>query len=237
MWPHGCSGRRRPRPPARLGVLTAFGAAPRSPPVPSGPSGALHTSGAWCADGWLGASSRSPARPRRRPCAPQLGAVGEVVRWFETVVAFARLCLCGVETAIACAGVKWAFLLQFGGAEVMAVSEFPCWGRAVVLLVSMSLRCRAVCAKFFPLRGSVHRACAKKFALQAQNGRKMLFSGVLGELFRGNAAGGAVLGEFFSRQSPLRPGLVGDVAHEAGCGGDFAVLEAGWRRVAGVSYL
>ena len=44
---HGCSGRRRARPPARLGVLTSFVAAPRSPPVPSGPSGALHTSGAW----------------------------------------------------------------------------------------------------------------------------------------------------------------------------------------------
>ena len=29
--------------------------------------------------------------------------------------------------------------------------------------------------------------CAKKFALQAQNGRKMLFSGVLGEFFRGSA--------------------------------------------------
>ena len=29
-------GRRRPRPPARLGDLTSFGAAPRSPPVPSG---------------------------------------------------------------------------------------------------------------------------------------------------------------------------------------------------------
>ena len=40
-----CCGRRRARPPARLGDLTAFGAAPRSPPVPSGPSGALHTGG------------------------------------------------------------------------------------------------------------------------------------------------------------------------------------------------
>ena len=38
------------RPPARLGILTSFGAAPRSPPVPSGPSGALHTGGPWCAD-------------------------------------------------------------------------------------------------------------------------------------------------------------------------------------------
>ena len=47
LWPHGCCGRRRARPPARLGVLTSFGAAPRSPPVPSGPSGALHTCGTW----------------------------------------------------------------------------------------------------------------------------------------------------------------------------------------------
>ena len=71
LWSHGCSGRRRARPPARLGGLTSFGAAPRSPPVPSGPSGALHTSGTWCADVWLGASPRSPARPRRRPPAPR----------------------------------------------------------------------------------------------------------------------------------------------------------------------
>ena len=44
-------------------------------------------------------------------------------------------------------------------------------------------------------------------------------------------------GRVFSRQSALRPGLVGDVAHESGCDGGFAALEAGWRRVAGVSYL
>ena len=66
LWPHGCSGRRRARPPARLGGLTSFGAAPRSPPVPSGPSGALRTSGARCADvAWHVVSK--PARPRRRP--------------------------------------------------------------------------------------------------------------------------------------------------------------------------
>ena len=33
LWPR-CSGRRRPRPPARLGALTSFGAAPRSPARP-----------------------------------------------------------------------------------------------------------------------------------------------------------------------------------------------------------
>ena len=98
-----CFGRRMARPPARLGILTSFGAAPRSPPVPSGPSGALHTCGvvvidvdrparllsraAWCAcargrrparepsalRASLGVSSRCPARPCRRPRAPQPG--------------------------------------------------------------------------------------------------------------------------------------------------------------------
>ena len=70
VWPHGRFGRRRARPPARLGVLTSFGAAPRSPPVPSGPSGALHTSGA---RSLIGASSRCPATPRHRPRAPPPG--------------------------------------------------------------------------------------------------------------------------------------------------------------------
>ena len=37
---------------------------------PSGPSGALHTSGAWCTEG-----VQSPARPRRRPRALQPGPV------------------------------------------------------------------------------------------------------------------------------------------------------------------
>ena len=79
LWPHGCSGRRRARPPARLGALTSFGAAPRSRPVPSGPSGALHTCGAWCADVWLGASARCPARPRHRPPAPRPGRLDRPV--------------------------------------------------------------------------------------------------------------------------------------------------------------
>ena len=36
-------------------------------------------------------------------------------------------------------------------------------------------------------------------------------------------------------QLALRPGLVGDVAHEAGGGGGFALHEALWRCVVGVS--
>ena len=48
LWWRSCSGRRMARPPARLGDLASLGAASRSPPVPSGPSGALHTGGTWC---------------------------------------------------------------------------------------------------------------------------------------------------------------------------------------------
>ena len=55
---------------------------------------------------------------------------------------------------------------------------------------------RAVREKVRPARPCV-AASAKKFALRAQNGRKTLFSGALGELFRGRATGCPVLGELF----------------------------------------
>ena len=51
----------------------------------------------------------------------------------------------------------------------MVVSRWPASAVAEVSLVSKSPR--------------VYVLCAKKFFLQAQNGRKMLFSGVLGEFF------------------------------------------------------
>ena len=81
------------------------------------------------------------------PQVPRPGPVGQVARWCETPVAFACLCLCGFETAVAFAGEKWAFLVQFSGAKVMAVSAVPGWGRAVVLLVSTSPCFCVLCAK------------------------------------------------------------------------------------------
>ena len=75
LWHRWCSGRRRARPPARLGDRAALGAASRSPPVPSGPSGALHTGGAfgavWCRPGPAAAHrhrGRSLRRPPHRRC-------------------------------------------------------------------------------------------------------------------------------------------------------------------------
>ena len=162
--------------------------------------------------------------------------VSEAARLSETPVTFARVCLCGVETAIASAGEKWVFLVHLPVAEVTPVSPVLCWGRAVVLLVSTSPRCRASCVKKVRPAPSDVGVSAKKFAPRAHNGSNLAFSGMLGEFFRGNAAGGAVLGEFFPRQSALRPGLVGDVTHEARCDGGFAALGTGRRRVAGVSH-
>ena len=112
----------------------------------------------------------------------------QVGRLSETAIAFARSCSCGIETVIAFVGAKWVFLVQFSGAEVMPVSMVAVQGGAVVLSVSKSPRCRS--------------SCAKKFALRAHNGSKLAFLRLLGELFRGNAAEGAVLGEFFRANRP-----------------------------------
>ena len=79
----------------------------------------------------------------------------------ETPIAFARWCLCGIETAIAFAGEKRAFLVQFSGAEVLSVSAVHCRGCAVVLLVSMSPCCRTSCAIFVALRGLVRARMRK----------------------------------------------------------------------------
>ena len=49
-------------------------------------------------------------------------------RMSDTGVAFARLCPCGVETAIAFAGEKWVFLACFSVAEVLSVSAVAVHG-------------------------------------------------------------------------------------------------------------
>ena len=126
------------------------------------------------------------------------------------------------ETAIAFAGAKWVFLARFSAALVMVVSMVAVQGRAVVLLVSTLPRCRA--------------SCAKKFALHAYIGPNLACSGVLGDFFRGRAAGGAVLGEFFRANRPCA-GLGCSAVHfRLAADGGFAALGTGCRRVAGVSH-
>ena len=127
-------------------------------------------------------------------------SIGKLSR--ETAIAFARSYVPGVETAIAFAGEKRPFLACFSVAEVMVVSMVAVQGRAVVLSVSTSPSCRASCAKKFALLGLVVGVSAKKFALHAQNTPKLALLRLLGELSRGNAAEGAVRGEFFRANRP-----------------------------------
>ena len=154
----------------------------------------------------------------------------------ETAIAFAGAGRASTETAIAFAGEKWAFLAQFSGAEVMPVSAVPCWRRAVVSLVSMSPRCRVVCAKKFALRGSVIVYARKYSPCALKTPQFWCFWACWANYFAEKPLEGPCWASF-SRQSALSPGLVGDVAREAGCGGGFAALGAGCRRVVGVSYL
>ena len=135
MCAHGCFGRRRARPPARLGNLASLGAAPRSPPWPSGPSGALHTSGAGSLT--CGSARRLEARPGpatahrhrgrslRRP-SHQWGLVADVARCvvskpgraLPSPINFARnspATCSNIEFAtleLQCFGVVWCVLLQ-----------------------------------------------------------------------------------------------------------------------------
>ena len=88
----------------------------------------------------------------------------------------------------------------------------------------------------FALRGLMVGVSAKKFALRTHNGPKLAFSGVLGEFFRGRAAGGAVLGEFFRANRPCA-GLGCSAVHfRLAADGGFAALGTGSRRVVGVSH-
>ena len=124
-------------------------------------------------------------------------AVGTPELSCATAVAFARAGRASDETAVAFAGEKWAFLMRFSVALVMAVSRWPASVAAEVLLVSKSARGCVLCAKKFALLGLLVGVSAKKFALRTKNGPKLAFYGVLGELFRENTAGWVVLGELF----------------------------------------
>ena len=115
----------------------------------------------------------------------------------ETVVAFARRYLCRSETVVAFAGEKWALLERFSVASVLSVSTVAVQGRAVVMVVSSPPRHSCPCTKKFALPGLMVGVSENKFALHAHIGPKLVFSGVLGEVFCGNAGEGAPLGEFF----------------------------------------
>ena len=85
LWCRWCCGRRRARPPARsLHASFARSGRSRSPPVPSGPSGALHNSGAWwLIGGWA----------RRLKARPGPDAAHQHPAWSFAPVGLPRVCL------------------------------------------------------------------------------------------------------------------------------------------------
>ena len=70
---------------------------------------------------------------------------------------------------------------------------------AVVSLVSKSPRGCVMRAKKFARRGPMVGASAKKFARHAENTPILVFLGLLGEFFRGDADGSPELGELCRR--------------------------------------
>jgi len=146
---------------------------------------------------------------------------------------------------------------------MLSISTVAVQGRAKVMAVSQLPRGCVLCAKKFALLGLMVGVSAKKFALRAKNGPKLAVYGVLGELFRDNTAGCGVLGELFRglsggvgvpgefcrtyRHAVLFSGTFGAFVTggarsyllrnglQAGVGGGFALHEALWLRVVGVS--
>ena len=111
------------------------------------------------------------------------------------------------------AGFSGAFLGVSSGVVGFNVAMFVCPVREI---------CR-------PARPGVG-ASAIKFALQARNGRKTLFLGLLGSFSRRGR-----VGRVFSRQPPLRRSWMQRGAVHVGVRGGFAALGAECQRVGGVS--
>ena len=138
-----------------------------------------------------------PCRPGVRLSETPVAFAGAGRASTETVVAFAGGDRASTETVIAFAGAKWVFLVQFSGAEVLSVSVVVVQGRAKAMPVSCRPASVAAVVSLVSTSPCRCALCAKKFALHAQNTPKSAFLRLLGEFFRGSAAGGAGLGEFF----------------------------------------
>ena len=200
---------------------------------------ALMGRAAWCARGRRPAReiatrepaarsgrSRSPARPRRRPRAPQPGPVGQAAWLSETAVTFAGAGRASAETGVAFAGEQRAFLVRFSVAVVSSVSTVAIQGRAVVMVVSSSPRHSCPCVKKFALLGLMLGVSATKFAQRAQNGPNSAFCGVLGEFFAEMLVEGRRWASYFAPTGAVVRSCRRCGALLAGCDGGFAPCEA-----------
>ena len=145
----------------------------------------------------------------------------------EIAVTFASRSLCVGETAVAFARPKCVFLRHCGRAKVSLVSCAPVKEEAKAVVVSFGreiVRPAALC----------HRESAKKFAQRAQNTPNSAFLCVLGEIFRGKAAGGPCWANFVAPTGTVPECRRRSGSLHVGSGGAFSLHEAFWWRVAGV---
>ena len=109
-----------------------------------------------------------------------------------------------------------------------------------MLLVSMSPRCRALCAKKFALLRLMVGVSATKFALRAQNGPNSAFLCLLGEFFAEMPVEGRCWASYFAptgavprtcrRCGALQAAAMGVLRHaEPSCGVSSACRSLGWR--------
>ena len=193
----------------------------RSPPVPSGPSGTLHTSGAWLlvrrVDSLSGQAPPPPTGAASWPSGSSGArntsdgggfALHEAFWWRVAGVSDAHVVQFPPFGGVASHGYRvWALSTGRPGVSetvIVFAGEQWCWWfqcRHVVAprarhFSPCSARCGCEREKVLPA-SLVDRESAKKFALCAQIGPNSAFLRVLAELFRGRATGGAVLGEFF----------------------------------------
>ena len=136
LLPRQISGRREACPPARRPRRELRSARRlEARPGPAGLATASNRSGCLCV-AWPGPAAAHRHRGQAQVLWLAYGSARQAARSSETAIAFACACMRGIETTIAFAGEKRAFLVQFPGAKVSMVSMVAVRGRALVLWVS-----------------------------------------------------------------------------------------------------
>ena len=148
LLPRQISGRREACPPARRPRRELRSARRlEARPGPAGLATASNRSGCLCV-AWPGPAAAHRRRGQAQVLWLAYGSARQAARSSETAIAFACTCMRGIETAIAFAGAKWAFSVQFSGAKVSMVSMVAVRGASIGVVGFKALRRSALHASF-----------------------------------------------------------------------------------------
>ena len=191
--PHGCSGRRRARPPARLGSLTAFGAAPRSPPCPPVPPAPFTPVGLGmlrvvrCIGSLSGQAPPPHTGTAARPTAiPQYSRPDLALLIAESTLNFA----CNSPKSLSNFEIRPLELQRFHASLKLHPIELHATFLGSAPDTTTGTAARPPCTQLVT-------TTAKKFALHRQNCPKSANLSSQGEFLRGPTQNPGTLGEFF----------------------------------------